>query len=132
MLTISSITNIDVTQNQFIVDGIITPSGNYGTVGGLYPHGDQIVIAATGVSLDQIKSNVAPTKVDLWADYPAGAAMLFDTYKWVNGANVTGSVIQVGVGITEFTPGNPYAGAAPTNIVGFVLRFRAWFPSFAA
>ena len=120
------VTNVDATQNEFIVDGTITPTLNYGTAGGLLPHGDTLSFAA----LDKVLSNRVPNRVDVWAEYPQGAAMLFDWYKYVPGTTKANGVLQIGVVGTEFTPGAAYSGAAPTNIVGFVLKFRAWFPSF--
>ncbi len=125
------VTNIDATQNQFIVDGIITPTLNYGTAGAPLPNGDTLDFSQLG-----IPSNAIPTKVEAWSVVPRGNAPLGDKYYYLPGTTQANGVLQIVAGLgaaeAEFVPGNPYAGAAPTNVVGYVLHFRAWFPSFAA
>lgn len=117
------VTSIDNTKEEFIVIGTLTPSANYGTEGGDWPHGDQLNLAGLCPS-----STVR--KVEAWSIVPQGSAPVDDRYTFLPGTDATNGVLQIDVKGTEFTPGAAYSGAAPTNISGYKLAFRAHFQKF--
>lgn len=121
-----AITNVDVTQNQLIVDGTLTLSGNYG---GGATHGDTLSFAGQ----DQIKSSQVPTFVEIWEAPPAGTSATGYWYNYSPGSTQANGVMQVfGTGAAagnasqEYTQGSAYSGA----LTGAVIRFRAYFPAF--
>ncbi|MGH9343304.1 MAG: hypothetical protein ACRD3Y_03100 [Bryobacteraceae bacterium] len=128
-VTISAITNVDATQNQFVVDGSLTLSGDYGAAN---THGDTLSFAG----FDQIKSSVAPTRVEIFEAPAAGTSATGFVYSFSPGSTQANGVLQVF--------GTPATGAATTPLTEYTeaaaysaglkaaaLKFRAWFPSFA-
>ena len=118
------VTDISQTSGKFIVLGTVTLSGNYGTSGGASPHGDPLDLTAV------CQSNSVPMRVQLWSQVPQGAAPLNDTYTYLKGTTQANGVVQVALAGTEFTPGNAYSGASPSNVTGYVLNFQAEFVPF--
>ena len=121
----AALLGIDHTKGRLIAFGTITPSGNYGTSGGALPHGDTLDLSQLGVA-----SNTVPIKVTCWSQVPVGAAPLQDVYTYLHGTTQANGVLQIAVAGAEFTPGNPYSGASPTNVTGYALYFYADFVPF--
>ena len=120
-----TVTNIDNTMEQFIVDGIIALTGKYGTSGGADPHGDPLDLSGLGVP-----SNSLPTLVQIVEQSPAGALSSGNTYEYMPGTTQANGQLQIrAAGGGEITPGGAY-GTPPFSVTGFVLFIRAWFPSF--
>jgi hypothetical protein len=115
---------IDSTQKMFLVYGLISLTGNYGTSGGAYPHGDLLDLSGLGVP-----SNEQP--VVFFAEYsPVGALSSGKRFQYMSGAGQGDGQIQVrNADGTEYTPGSAY-GTPPFAITGFALAFVAAFPSF--
>lgn len=139
-VAISSIANdasggLDATQNEEIVEGTLTLSGNYGTASS---HGDTINFAN-----DAIKSSLPPRRVEVFenqgsASAGVGNAPLGYQYNYAQGTRQENGLLQVlgtpasggaTTGATEFTQGSAYSGGTP-SLNGAVLRFKAWFPKF--
>lgn len=134
-VAISSIANdpsggLDATQNEEIVEGTLTLSGNYGTASS---HGDPVSFAN-----DAIKSSSVPRRVEIFEDQGAGAAPLGYSFLYAHGTTqLNGVLVVLGtqasggalVGATEFTQGSAYSGGTP-SLNGAVLRFKAWFSKF--
>lgn len=132
-VAISSIANdssggLDATQNEEIVDGTLTLSGNYGVANG---HGDIVNFAN-----DLIKSTGLPRQVEIFEDQGAGNAPLGYQFAYNHGTDLTnGKLVVLGTpasggattGATEFTQGSAYGGGTP-SLSAAVLRFRAYFP----
>lgn len=132
-VAVSSIANdssggLDATQNEEIVDGTLTLSGNYGVANG---HGDIINFAN-----DLIKSTGLPRRVEIFEDQGAGNAPLGYQLVYNHGSDLTnGKLVVLGTpasggattGATEFTQGSAYSGGTP-SLNNAVLRFRAFFP----
>jgi hypothetical protein len=116
---------IDHTKGTLVAFGTVTVSGNYGTSGGALPHGDTLDFSQLGIATHSL-----PYQVELWSTPPQGAAPLNDTYTYMPGTTLANGVVQVSLAGTEFTPGNPYSGASPTNVAGYVLNFQAEFAAF--
>ena len=119
------LSRVDHTRNRLIAIGTVTLSGKYGTSGGALPHGDTLDLSQLG-----IPSNTVPIRVSLWSTVPQGSAPLNDSYTYAPGTTLANGVVQVALAGTEFTPGNPYSGASPSNVTGYVLNFEASFVPF--
>jgi len=127
MSAVAGILGIDSTQKSFVALGTITLTGNYGTSGGAYPHGDLLDLSQLGV-----ESNELPYRVEIFEMSPAGALSSGNTYQYMPGTTQANGQIQIrAAGGAEITPGGAY-GAPPFAITGFALYFRAFFSSFTA
>lgn len=117
-----AVTSVDNTQNQLIVDGTLTLSGNY------VAHGDAINL--TG--FDAIKAQSAPTRIEVYEQPAAGVSASGFVLEGVPGTTQANGVLQVFE--TGAAASNPLsemaAGAYPAGLTGAVVKFRAWFPSF--
>lgn len=127
MVTISAITNVDATQNQFIVDGALALSGNYG---GGATHGDTLSFAG----FDQIKSSEVPTFVEIFEAPTAGNAPTGYSFLYAPGTSQANGLLQVLQGAAaisepqaEITEGAGYPAALTAATAN--LKFRAYFPS---
>ncbi len=130
LVTINSAVNVDpsggydTTQNEEIVDGLLTLSGNYG---GASTHGDTIDFTGH----DLIKSQQAPRKVEIYQEPTAGVAPVIYCFLYGRGTTMANGVLIVtdfaGVEITE---GSAYPAALTNTDVPPNIRFRAWFPTF--
>jgi hypothetical protein len=121
-LKVASITNVDATQNSFIVEGTISTSGSYPGSG----HGDVLSFAG----FDQIKSTKPPRLVEVYEQPPAGTAISGLSYSFAPGTTQANGKVEVlvsglqGAGLQEL--GNvTYASVGAANI-----NFRAEFPKF--
>jgi hypothetical protein len=116
---ISPYGGIDNTQNQFLVDGTIALSGNYG---GAATHGDTLDLSKLGVASDQL-----PLKVEIWEQPTAGTGVS-SGYEFVYclGTTQANGLLQIinPTNLTEFTQGSAYGVTFPNT-----LRFRAFFPA---
>ena len=129
-VTINSVVNLDPsggldnTQNELIVDGALTLSGNYGNLSPA--NGDTIDF--TG--FDLIKSQQPPRKVDIFQLPDAGIAPVPYTFLYGQGDGQDDGVLIV----IHTTTGLPITDAAAypaaLTAAGANIRFRAWFPSF--
>lgn len=117
----------DQTQNEEIVEGTLTLSGNYGTASS---HGDPV-----NFTNSKIKSSLPPRRVEIFENQGAGNAPLGLSFVYANGTTQANGVLQVLgtsaaggalVGATEFTQGSAYSGGTP-SLNGAILRFKAWF-----
>lgn len=138
-VAISSISNdpsggLDNTQNEVIVDGTLTLSGNYG---GASTHGDTVNFTGAA-GWDQVKSTLVPRRVEIFEDQGAGNAPLGYGFLYFHGTTQANGVLVVlgtaasggaEVGATEFTEAAAYSDGSP-SLDAAVLRFRAWFPLF--
>jgi len=113
--------NVDHTKNKLIVDGTITLAGNYGTAGGLLPHGDTLDLSHLGINSHRLG------EVHLYSTVTRGSAPQYDYYHYNPGTDISNGVVQVIVAGAEMAPGAAYAATAPTNAAGYVLWFRAEF-----
>jgi hypothetical protein len=117
-----AVTGVDNTQKQLIVDGTLTLSGNY------VAHGDAIDL--TGIDL--IKSQLPPTRIQVYEQPAAGASASGYVLVGVPGAAQNNGVLQVfETGAAASDPLSELAaGAYPAGLTGAVIKFTAWFPSF--
>jgi len=109
-------------QNELIVSGALTLSGNYG---GASTHGDMMNLG----TFDKIKSQQPPEKVEVYQEPTAGNAPVIYLFLYGRGTTQANGVLIVtdfaGVEITE---GAAYPAALTDPTAN--LRFRAYFPSF--
>lgn len=121
MSAVATATNTDSTQNTFVVDGVVTLTGNYG---GAASHGDTFDLSQLGIAT----SGPAIT-VDFDEQSPAGAAPSGNVFRYMPGTTLANGVLSVfsGAGV-EYTQASAY-GTPPFAIVGFKLHFKAIFPS---
>lgn len=117
-----AVTSVDNTQNQFIVDGTLTLSGNY------VAHGDTINL--TG--FDAVKAQGAPTRIEVFEQPAAGASASGYVLQGIAGSTQANGVLQVfETGAAASDPLSELAaGAYPAGLTGAVVKFRAWIPSF--
>ena len=108
---------LDITQQQLIVDLILTVSGNYPA------NGDTLSFAGLG-----IQSNQVPTQVEIYEATPAGVAQSGYAFRFSPGTTQANGVMQAWNGTTQFSAGA--YGTPPFSVTGFALRARAWFPIF--
>jgi len=115
---------LDSTQNELIVDGLLTLSGNYG---GASSNGDTIDFTGH----DLIKTQQPPRKVEIYQEPTAGNAPVIYCFLFGRGTTQANGVLIVtdfaGVQITE---GSPYPAALTSTDVPPNVRFRAYFPTF--
>ncbi len=115
---------LDSTQNELIVDGLLTLSGNYG---GASTNGDTLDFTGH----DLIKSQQAPRKVEIYQEPTAGNAPVIYLFLYGRGTTQANGVLIVtdfaGVQITE---GSGYPAALTDTDPAPNIRFRAYFPSF--
>ena len=118
---------IDITNNQYLVEGKLTLTGNYGVAAG---HGD--IVNFSGV----VPSQLPPRFVQIFEDQGAGLAPLGFEFIYTHGTTqANGKLVILGtpaaggalVASPEFTQGNAYLTGVP-SLNNVVLRFRAWFP----
>lgn len=109
---------VDVTQQEFIVDGTVTLAGNYPT------NGDTLSLAGLG-----IPSNQLPTKVELFEATPAPGPATGLSFVFVPGTTQANGLLEVFSGSTQESTAT-YASILGAVAATFVLRFRAWFPKF--
>ena len=105
---------VDVTQQEQIVDGYLTLTGNYPL------NGDTVAFG----TLDAIKSGVVPTRVEVFEEPPAGTAPTGYQYTYCPGTTINNGVVAIlGSLGTQFA-----TGAYSAGLLAAVIRFRAWFP----
>lgn len=122
----------DASLNEYIVDGTLTLSANYGAAAA---HGDPLSFA---VSMSTSIGGQAPTKVEIYEAPVFGVAATGYQFIYAYGPTLAaptqaGGALQVfgtgaasGQGGTELTNGSAYSTFTP-SLNGLVLRFRAWF-----
>lgn len=122
MSAVATVTNITNNMNEFIVEGTVALTGNYG---GAATHGDTLDLSALGVP-----SNSLPTFVEFIEASPAGAVPSGNIFRYMPSSAQNNGLLSVFTAAgAEYTEGSAY-GAPPFAIVGFALKFRATFPSF--
>jgi len=116
---------VDSTQNQFLVYGKLTLSGNYTT------HGDTVNLS----TFDQIKSN-SPANFMIASEDPAAGASASGFVMVLNpGTTLANNNLQVfenGGGTSPIAAGplaELPAGAYPAGLTGAVIKFVAHIPS---
>ncbi len=121
-----NVTNIDSTQNSFIVEFTITPTGNYG---GGATHGDTLSFAGTG---PRIPANRPPTFVEIDEQPAAGTSATGYLYSYSPGSTRDNGVMQIfetGAALSgplaEYTEGAAYSA----GILAAVIKGRATFRS---
>lgn len=115
----------DFTQNEEIVDGLLTLSGDYGD---LSPANGDII----DFSSDLIKSQQPPRRVEIFQLPPAGQAPVQYSFLYGQGTGQENGVLIVidtttGLAITDNAA---YPAALTDDDPAPNIRFRAWFPSF--
>lgn len=122
MAVAATVTYTDTTQNQVVVYGTLTLSGNYG---GASSHGDTLDLSKLGVP-----SNQLPTLVLIEEASPAGAAPSGNIFRYMPGTTQANGSLSVFAGSgSEYTQASAY-GTPPFAITGFALKFMAVFPTF--
>jgi len=119
VITLSTVTPVDATQQKFIVEGTIALTGNYG---GASTHGDTLSFAG----FDAIKSNSIPLWVDIHEAPPAGTAPTGYLFGFAPGTTQANGVLTVFNNLTEYTQASAYSA----GLLAAVLNFRAEFTSF--
>ena len=107
----------DMTQQEVLVDGIITLSGSYTA------NGDTLNLAGLG-----IPSNQVPTEVRIFETTPAPGPQSGYAFRYVPGTTQANGLVEIFNGTTQLSAGaygTPVLGAT-----GFALRFNARFPRF--
>lgn len=104
----------DMTQQEVLVDGIITLSGNY------TGPGDTLNLAGLG-----IPSNQLPTEVRIFETTPIPGPQSGWAFRYVPGTTQANGLLELFNGTTQATAG-PYSGLI--TVSGFSLRFSARFP----
>jgi hypothetical protein len=117
-LSITQVPNpVDVTQQEFIVDGTVALTGSYPT------NGDTLDLSQLNVP-----SDLVPNKVELWEATPAsGAPASGYAFVFLPGTTQANGLMEMFNGTTQVTTQTYAALALPA---AFVLRFRAWFSKF--
>ena len=108
---------LDKTQQEQIVDGIITLSGSYTA------NGDTLSFLGLGINSDQV-----PNKVEIYEATPAPGPASGYQFVFLPGTNQGNGLMEIFS--TEGTQFSGAYGTPPFAIAGFVLKFRAWFPLF--
>ena len=117
----------DTTEREFIVDGTIALTGNYG---GAATHGDTLNLQQFG---DLLKSSQLPTKVEIWEAPTAGTAPTGFEFVFCPGTTQLNGVLCIlGTGAAAGGPAQEYteASAYSPALLAATLRIRAWFPSY--
>ena len=114
----------DFTQNEELVEGSLTLSGNYGNSS---PANGDIL---SFVGFDQLKSLQVPRRVRIFQAPTSPAAPVH--YSFIYGYGTTqGNGVLI---VIDSTTGLPLTDAAayPAALIaaGANIRFEAWFPSF--
>ena len=108
---------IDITQQDFVVAGKITLSGNY------VDHGDIMSLAGL------CNSNSLPTRVDVYQEPTAGNAPIAFSFIYAKGTTIAlGKLLVI-----DTTTGLPIAaGAYDAALTAATanIKFRAWLPMF--
>lgn len=110
--------NQDSTLQEFIYDGLITLTANYG---GAATHGD-----ALSLSPLVMQSNQLPNMVEIWEAPAAGTAPTGYIFGFAPGTTQNNGVLTVMGGTTEYTQASAYAA----GLLAAVLRIRIWVPKF--
>ena len=110
-LVVATVTSIDFTASQFIVNGTITTSGNYVTTG------DPLDLSTIGVP-----SSTPPTSANVFEIAPAGASQSGWEYKFDPGSTQANGRVEVFNGTTQYTGASAYSGTIPAT-----LYFQAFF-----
>jgi len=129
-VTINSAVNVDPsggldsTQNELIVDGLLTLSDNYG---GGSTNGDTLDFSG----FDLIKSQQPPRKVEIYQEPTAGEAPVIYAFLYGRGTTqANGVLIVTDFAGAQITPGAAYPAALTDDDPNPNIRFRAYFPSF--
>jgi hypothetical protein len=107
---------LDMSQQEYIVDGIVTLTGSYPA------NGDTLDLSKLSIT-----SNQLPTRVELFEATPAPGPASGFAFLYLPGATQALGLMEMFNGTTQQT-GATYASIL--TVTGFVLRFRAWFPKF--
>lgn len=114
---------LDSTQNELIVEGSLTLSGNYGNHSPA--NGDTVAFAG-----DKIKSQQRPRRVEIFQAPTSPAAPVHYSFIYGYGTNALNGVLIV----IDTTTGLPLTDAAAypaaLTAAGANVRFKAWFSSF--
>lgn len=116
---------VDMTQQEFIVDGLLTLSNNYG---GSATHGDTMNLAGL------VPSNLVPNRVEIFEAPAAGNAPTGYNFIYGFGSGPANGVLIVtqcagaSAPSSEITEGAAYPGALTAATAN--IRFRAWFTKF--
>lgn len=114
---LQDVSQIDDTAQEFIADGTLTLSGSYPT------NGDTLDLSQLG-----IPSNSLPVRVQIFEATPAPGPASGFFFVFLPGTTQANGLMEMFNGTTQQTTAT-YASIVG-GITGFVLRFRAWFPSF--
>ncbi len=116
---------LDSTQNELIVDGLLTLTGNYGV---LSPASNGDPLDFTGHDL--IKSQQPPRKVEIYQEPTAGVAPVIYCFLYGRGTTqANGKLIVTDFAGVQITLGSAYPAALTSTDVPPNIRFRAFFPS---
>ena len=108
---------IDKTQQEFVVQVILTLTGTYPT------NGDTLDLSKLG-----IPSNSVPNYVEIYETTPAPGPASGYAFTFLPGTNLTNGLMEAFNGTTQFT--TQAYGTPPFAITGFQLKAKLWFPVF--
>lgn len=116
----------DATLNEYIVDGFITLSANYGTAAS---HGD--VFDFTSVAPSESFGGQVPNSVDMFEEpvVTAGVSTVATGFEFLYSRGTTqanGQLQILSSTGTEITPGAAYSSQSP-SLAAAVIRFKAFF-----
>ncbi len=115
---------LDSTQNELIVDGLLTLSGNYG---GASTDGDTLDFTGH----DLIKSQQAPRKVEIYQEPTAGNPPVIYLFLYARGTGQDdGLLVVTDFAGAQISQGAAYPAALTDDDPSPNIRFRAYFPSF--
>ncbi len=115
---------LDSTQNELIVDGLLTLTADYG---GGSTNGDTLDFTGH----DLIKSQQAPRKVEIYQEPTAGEAPVIYNFLYARGTSqANGLLVVTDFAGAQITPGAGYPAALTDTDPAPNIRFRAYFPSF--
>lgn len=108
---------LDRTQQEQIVDGLVTLTGSYTA------NGDTFSFLGLSINSDQV-----PNRVEVYEATPAPGPASGYTFIFLPGTNQGNGLLEIFS--TEGTQFSGAYGTPPFAITGFVLKFRAWFSLF--
>lgn len=113
-----AVTSVDATQNGVIVEGTLTPSGNYTT------GGDTVNFS----TLAQIPSNGNARGLIEIAEQPASGSTPSGYLLYlIAGSTMANWLLFVGTAVAQPTT-QLGAGAYPAGLLAATIQFRAYFP----
>lgn len=114
-----TVQRVDSTQNQIVLDGILTFSGNY-------PAGGDVL----NLAVDAAKTNaVNPIRVEVYENPPSGTLAKGYAFTYADGTSLANGLLQIFSGGSTTVANQLAAGAYASPLY---INFRAYIPSFGS